>query len=866
VTPFPVTPLFVGRETELARLSSALDRVSVAWLFGVGGVGKTSLALAFARSWPQKVVYCDAGSAPLDALVDDARRELGKRARPEPRDTQARLADLVRRLDASKALWVVDDAHELGDVAAGGLVETLAKELHSGRAIFTSRHRLAVSSRASDRLELGVEGLREEAARGLWTSLDELYGPAAGFEHALRRSAGNPWLLRRAHAGPLGEDPSPGPELDELPPDARSLALTLAIADRPLPMTMLEELLPNGRLRPALAVLATRLVVDVDAGGATRIHDLFREALLGRSSAEERCVAESELVRLLEHSELDEKSKVRALTRHLVALGRFDDLDRALKDHAAGVIRAGATGELLRCMELVPPERRSLELSVERARCIGRHYDLPRAYHELTQLAEGPGPPAPELAYALAEAAYDQCLPRRAEALLEPLLLSPELDPELRVRALVRLSAALTLEGRGEEARARLAEARAQAPTQAVAARLALQEAMTLNAEEDWERAASALGRARSLIEFQTLDEHAVYVPLTFAVILSRAGRIAESDALLEKLDLDVETEDDSARIFILASKSSLLLDRGDRLRSLEIRLEAQRLNEPLGGVHYGLTGALWLSRTLFVLGRRSAAERVRAPALALARQLGCLTLARRLERSSLWDPLEQLENPTRGAPLQKRGEYCRERALAALSAAARGDVVQAEVDLAAAKELALGPGYGLDRAILHLARAARAERAGDTATLAEELAGARREAATDGVDPERLEALEAWMTRLAAAGITASSASKALRVVLDSERHELRTDAGATSLKSRPVLRKLLYCLASRANSVVSKDDLVFAMWATEYDPLRHDTPLWQNVRRLRQLLAPVGLGVEVDELGYRLVVPESLTLERTP
>lgn len=858
-----VTPLFVGRDNELARLASAFKRVSVAWLYGVGGVGKTTLARAFAATTAGPVVFCDAGSAPLDALLDDARRELGPKSRPEPRDSERRVADLIRRLNERSATWIVDDAHELGDAASAALVEALARGLGPGRAIFTSRHRLAVGARAPDRLELGVEGLGPDAARRLWDSLDELYGPATGFERALQKSGGNPLLLRRGHAGPLEEDDLFGGEVGRLDGDARTLALVLCLADRALPVTALDELLPDGRLRTALRSLVTALIAEVDATGDARIHDVFREALLSRVPEAEQSAARAALVRALPNAGLDAKGLLRELTRHLIALGRYDELDAVLLERAAAVIRAGATGELLRCMDALPKERQSLALRIERARCIGRHYDLPRAYEELARLYRELEPAPPELAYALAEAAYDQCKPREAEALLRPLLGHPGARPELRARALVRLAAALTLEGRGDEGRALLREAAEADPEPKTRARLALQEAMTLNAEEDWERAAACLGRARSLLDDAELDENAIYVPLTFAVIYSRAGRMAESDALLARLNLEVETDDDSARIFILASRSSLLFDRGDRLGSLALRREAERVNEPLGGVHYALTGALWLSRTLFSLGRRSEATAALEPALRRARELGCDALAQRLERARLFDPLAQLESRAPPPPPDKRGEHLRARALAALRCAADADATSAEVALAEVEAGAVGPSFGLDRAIARLARAVGARRAGRSGEARRGVEDARREAALSGAEPEVLASLEAWARARAGALSEPPPAAAPARTVLDMRGHELRWGGERASLKTRPVLRRLCYALAARANAVVSKDDLVRAMWDTDYDPLRHDTPLWQNVRRLRQLLAPAGLAVEVDEGGYRLVAPESFVVD---
>jgi len=71
-----VSPIFIARDLELARLNEALAQVSVALIYGVAGVGKSSLALAHAAHSNGPVVYRKAASEPLSTLVDDVRRHL----------------------------------------------------------------------------------------------------------------------------------------------------------------------------------------------------------------------------------------------------------------------------------------------------------------------------------------------------------------------------------------------------------------------------------------------------------------------------------------------------------------------------------------------------------------------------------------------------------------------------------------------------------------------------------------------------------------------------------------------------------------------------------------------------------------------
>ena len=94
--------------------------------------------------------------------------------------------------------------------------------------------------------------------------------------------------------------------------------------------------------------------------------------------------------------------------------------------------------------------------------------------------------------------------------------------------------------------------------------------------------------------------------------------------------------------------------------------------------------------------------------------------------------------------------------------------------------------------------------------------------------------------------------------VVLDGRTHELCIHEQRIPLGRRPILRKLLYAMASRPNHVLTKEALAAHIWPSRYDPRRHDNALWVNVRRLRVLLQSSGLKVELTDDGYRLTTPE--------
>ncbi len=666
--------MFTGREAELERVESAFGQVKLAFIDGVAGVGKTTLALALAERWNQTVVFCRAAEETLEALIDDARLSLGPPQRPEPADNPSRILDLVRRLEEQSALLIVDDAHLLGAEACADLGNELALRLDRARAIFTSRQRWSKSVRSPEHMELHLEGLGPGAARRLWSGLDELYGTTDGFDAALDRSRGNPLFLRQAHAGPLADEDPLTRAVADLPPSARRLGVSLALAGQPLPSDVLQSVL--GSEGPgALRTLVLSLIVEVDGKKSVRLHDLFREALERSSNEGEIRELRSQLARAVMGSALEPRIRLREVTRQLGALARYAELEEFLLKQVGDAVRKGATGELLRCMDRVAASDRSMALRIERARCIGRHYDQRLAFAELRKLLLESGPePPPELRYALAEAAYDSCRAAEVLATLEPLIRERRVSEELYLDSLARYTAALTLVGRGEEGRAILAEEEKRTTEPAVRARLALHLAMLHNADEEYAEAAQTLARTRSLIDENAIEENAIYVPLTLAVIFARAGRFDESDALLTRIDLDASFEDESAQEFVTASRASIRFERGDRMGALEDRIVAQRRNEALGNVHYDLTNAVWHSRLLFALGRAKQADALLCRAIEQAKELGCLGMVARLERSRQHDPATQIGARTSRPSQGRNSELARWLAFEALRAAARGE------------------------------------------------------------------------------------------------------------------------------------------------------------------------------------------------
>jgi predicted ATPase len=141
--PLQVSP-FIGRERELARVADAIEQTRVVTLTGVGGVGKTRLALQVAGevlptfregAW---LVELAAVRDP-DGVVDAFAAVFGVAARIG----QSLVASLVEFLATKRLLLVVDNCEHLLDEVAE-LVETIERSCAGVTVLATSREGLAL--------------------------------------------------------------------------------------------------------------------------------------------------------------------------------------------------------------------------------------------------------------------------------------------------------------------------------------------------------------------------------------------------------------------------------------------------------------------------------------------------------------------------------------------------------------------------------------------------------------------------------------------------------------------------------------------------------------------------------------------------
>ncbi len=138
--PFASVSAFVGREQELAELAQLLNRpgVRLVNITGAGGIGKTRLALEFARRRPPGEVCF----VPLAALTDPGliASSIAEQLGCGLGGSRGPLRQVVQHLAGRRALLVLDNYEHLLDGVE--VIGTLLRSCPELRVIVTSRQRL----------------------------------------------------------------------------------------------------------------------------------------------------------------------------------------------------------------------------------------------------------------------------------------------------------------------------------------------------------------------------------------------------------------------------------------------------------------------------------------------------------------------------------------------------------------------------------------------------------------------------------------------------------------------------------------------------------------------------------------------------
>jgi hypothetical protein len=133
--------------------------------------------------------------------------------------------------------------------------------------------------------------------------------------------------------------------------------------------------------------------------------------------------------------------------------------------------------------------------------------------------------------------------------------------------------------------------------------------------------------------------------------------------------------------------------------------------------------------------------------------------------------------------------------------------------------------------------------------------------AAECGADPNAIPARYDLPTHAARAP-DALATSQLHHLVIDGQRHEVVDGAVRVVLTSRIVLRQLLYAFVISEGYFLDHVAICRALWRCDYAPLRHNSSLKSNIRRLRELLKGTRAVIQTEHHGYRLSVPPDSVL----
>jgi tetratricopeptide (TPR) repeat protein len=858
----PPPAAFVGRDGELARLALGIQRVSVALIYGVAGVGKSSLASAFASTWTGPIAYCRLGSeSSIAILCEDLLRQLEvsrSALSAEP------LVAAAQQLDERAALWILDDLHRLSADDQARVVRELGRLLRTGRVIATSRQLLPFETDGPDRLEIRLAGLDATSAQTLWTALDELHGATPGFDAMWSKARGNPLLLRQAHAcRPLAEDHITT-AVRALDDSERHVATALALCELPLPTRVVHALGPDGHAQ--LASLVARMIVDPAGPGLWQLHDLFREALVANLDAGLARTLHGELARLLADADVDPVLRAREVTRHLRAIGDDEGCASYLLAQEPTLLAEGATGELLRGLEAIAIERRAPIVTVTIARTRARMLELERSYRELERLVARRDSAIPEAWLVLGQVAM---MRGELEAAAAALHEAERQDAVPRfLRHLIQISAAIvdTHRGARDAGHRRLLDAqRAAADPDEVGVLVLIQcylawleerndELEAMLRPNEWFTGCVAALRAN------------VIAPGLAAVLCARLGRFDEAEAHFTQASAALRRDEDLlSRVTLAFARASIDFERGDRAGAATRLDELARVSETCGHVMGAVVCHALLARAYVVMGRRQAAEQLLEATAARTSKLGMVSLGRQVARARDEEVVRQLVSGRKHTPVPgARGSVARARALEAVRRAACGDEPTASRLVEENAELVTGPGYGVERSLAQIVSAIAARLDGREREAMRALDRAKTMLGEDGADPAlvadvldaigRVRAIQLHSRRLLPADRAPELAAS---VVADARTGEIRLKDGVVSLRKRPLIGKLFFGLASKPGAIWSKDALVELLWGTSYKPQVHDNPLKVSVTRLRSLLRGE-LAVDFDGDGYRLAVPD--------
>lgn len=345
----PAGSLLIGREQMLAELRTLVVRSRVVLVYGVAGVGKTSVVLAACRAAAREGAIPEVVHLPLPGTADPRDAvERTARAIGEPRPTPPpdHVSDALASLLAAAPRTVVWDDLDEGGAPLAEIVRRFAAHQGPARLVLVSRRFITATEAAFRAPVLEVCPLAHADAVALVRALEKQRGRTLADDLA-NATGGNPLMLRVA----LAEAALPRVEAnatdalrrsveERAKGTARRVLALLVAAETALDETQVVQAAGRGA-RAGLDELCKHLLVSREGARvavAPPVMSLAQAALGAPDGATWKMLAEL-AGHALAASAHDDAALVLA-ARAQLALGDADRALKILRDHA--IARAGA--------------------------------------------------------------------------------------------------------------------------------------------------------------------------------------------------------------------------------------------------------------------------------------------------------------------------------------------------------------------------------------------------------------------------------------------------------------------------------------------------------------------------------------------